>query len=156
VPIERNNKTAINGIKCMIESEWKTRKTRIDAQQKGLNPAWSIIPYKETLEYHTLHCCAVEEFQTENGPVDYTLFVNGKLLGILEAKKVAVNPQNVLEQAKRFSKGCSNSIGNWNTFKVPFLYASNGTQIWFADVRDDDYYSRELLSFHTLAAMEKC
>ena len=98
---------------------------------------------------------AVEEFQTKNGPADYAFFVKGKLLGILEAKRVAVNPQNVLEQAKRYSAGCKNTIGVWNSFKVPFLYSSNGTQIWFADVREDNYYSRELLNFHTPDAMDE-
>ena len=36
---------------------------------------------------------AVEEYPTANGPADYALFVEGRLLGILEAKKVTVNPQ---------------------------------------------------------------
>ncbi|QOR76334.1 MAG: DEAD/DEAH box helicase family protein [Thermoflavifilum sp.] len=137
------------------ESEWKTRKTRIDAQLKALNPAWEVIPYKEDLDISSLTHHAVEEFSTENGPADYALFVNGKLLGIIEAKKVSVNPQNVLEQAKRYSRGCKNTIGEWNSFKVPFLYASNGRQIWFADVREDKYYSRELLNFHTPDALEE-
>jgi mRNA interferase HigB len=55
------------------------------------------------------------------------------LLGILEAKKVTVDPRNVLEQAKRYAAGCSNTIGRWGGFNVPFLFASNGTKIWFAD-----------------------
>jgi type I restriction enzyme R subunit len=61
----------------------------------------------------------------------------------------------VLEQAKRYSAGCKNTIGVWNSFKVPFLYVSNGTQIWFADVRDENYYSRELMNFHTPDALEE-
>ncbi|ADR19757.1 Type I site-specific deoxyribonuclease [Calditerrivibrio nitroreducens DSM 19672] len=139
----------------LTESEWKTRKTRIDAQLKSLNPGWEVIPYKNNLGISLLTHHAVEEFPTDNGPADYALFVNGKLLGIIEAKKVSVNPQNVLEQAKRYSRGCKNTIGEWNSFKVPFLYASNGTQIWFADVRDEYYYSRELLNFHTPDALEE-
>ncbi len=139
----------------MNEPEWKTRKTRIDAQLKALNPKWKIVPYKEDMDTAPLSCHAVTEFQTENGPADYAFFVKGRLLGILEAKKVAVNPQNVLEQAKRYSAGCKKTIGSWGNFKVPFLYASNGTQIWFADVRDDNYSSRELLDFHTGDALEE-
>ena len=120
----------------MTESEWKTRKTRIDAQLKALCPAWDIIPFKEGMDTSIFSHHAVEEYPTANGPADYALFVKGKLLGIIEAKKVAVNPQNVLEQAKRYSSGAANTLGNWEQFKVPFLYSSNGTQIWFADVRD--------------------
>jgi len=143
------------GIERMTESEWQTRKTRIDAQLKALNPAWEIIPYNKNLDISSLKHHAVEEFPTDNGPADYALFVNGKLLGIIEAKKVAINPQNVLEQAKRYSSGCKNTIGVWNSFKVPFLYASNGEQIWFADIRENNYYSRELLNFHTPDALEE-
>ncbi|GIU70492.1 MAG: type I restriction enzyme EcoKI R protein [Candidatus Woesearchaeota archaeon] len=137
----------------MMENEWKTRKTRIDKQLNELG--WEVIPYNEKIVINNLKYHAVEEFPTENGPADYALFVKGKLLGIIEAKKVSVNPQNVLEQAKRYSKGCKNTIGEWNSFKVPFLYASNGTQIWFADVREENYYSRELLNFHTPDALEE-
>lgn len=139
----------------MTESEWKTRKTRIDAQLKALNPHWTIIPYKEGMNTSALTCHAVEEYPTDSGPADYALFVNGQLLGILEAKKVSINPQNVLEQAKRYASGCKKTVGAWGKFKVPFLYASNGTQIWFADVRSEKYYARELLDFHTKDALHE-
>ncbi|HBC88831.1 MAG TPA: restriction endonuclease subunit R [Lentisphaeria bacterium] len=137
----------------MSESEWKTRKNRIDAQLKALG--WNIIHSKNVKDTSLLSHHAVEEYPTDNGPADYALFVNGVLLGILEAKKVGVNPQNVLEQAKRYASGCKATIGSWNSFKVPFLYSSNGTQIWFADVREDTYYARELLHFHTCGALKE-
>ncbi len=140
---------------AITESERKTRKTRIDAQLKALYPAWKIIPYKEDLDLTSLDRHAVEEFPTDSGPADYALFVKGKLLGIIEAKRVSTAPQNALEQAKRYSSGCKKTIGVWNSFKVPFLYSSNGTTIWFADVREDVYYQRELLHFHTPDAMEE-
>ncbi|GHV41536.1 type I restriction-modification system deoxyribonuclease [Spirochaetia bacterium] len=139
----------------MKESEWKTRKTRIDTRLTSLNPAWTIIPYTEGMDITKLKAHAIEEYPTANGPADYALVVKGKLLGILEAKKVGVGAQNVLEQAKRYAAGCKKMIGSWDDFKVPFLYASNGVEIHFADVREDGYYSRELLDFHTPDAMEE-
>lgn len=139
----------------MQESEWQTRKTRIDRQLTALNPAWEIIAYSTGLSTSALSCHAVEEYPTANGPADYALFVNGKLLGILEAKRVGVDPRNVLEQAKRYAAGCEQAIGQWGAMKVPFLFASNGTQIWFADIRERGYYSRELLDFHTSDALQE-
>jgi type I restriction enzyme R subunit len=139
----------------MQESEWKTRKTRIDTRLTSLNPAWTIIPYTEGLDITGLRAHAIEEYPTANGPADYALVVKGTLLGILEAKKLGVGSQNVLEQAKRYAFGCKKTIGLWNDFKVPFLYASNGVEIHFADVREDGYYSRELLDFHTPDAIEE-
>ena len=137
----------------MTESEWITRKTRIDSRLDSLSQKWEIIRYSEALDTSKLTNHAVEEFPTNNGPADYAFFVNGQLLGILEAKKVSVGAQNVLEQAKRYSMGAERSIGQWRQFKVPFIYSSNGVQIWFADLRDEVYYSRELMNFHTPDAM---
>lgn len=89
----------------MNEAEWQTRKKRIDAKLVSLNPPWRIIPWRRGLGTSKLLCHAVTEFPTENGPADYALFVDGIFIDIIEAKKVAVNPQNVLEQAKRYSRG---------------------------------------------------
>jgi len=137
------------------ELEWKTRKERIDKRLKALSPPWEIIRYKEGMDLTTLERHAIEEFPTETGPADYALFVKGQLLGILEAKKVSVSPQNVLEQAKRYAKGALEGPGKWGEYRVPFLYASNGEQIWFLDVRRPKGVSRILSNFHTPAALQE-
>jgi type I site-specific restriction endonuclease len=49
--------------------------------------------------------CAIEEYPTDTGPADYALAVNGCILGVVEAKKLTLGPQNVLLQADRYSKG---------------------------------------------------
>jgi type I restriction enzyme, R subunit len=137
------------------ELEWQTRRDRINKQLKALNPCWQIVKYSESLNPKTLSRHAVEEYPTANGPADYALFVNGKLLGILEAKKVKVGPQNVLEQAKRYAKGAFAGPGNWNGYRVSFLYASNGEIIWHLDVRDPKNISRQISNFHTPDALEE-
>ncbi len=91
---------------------------------------------------------------TATGPADYALFVGGKLLGIIEAKKVAVNPQNVLEQANRYAEGAFQGPGNWNGYRVPFLYATNGEIIWHLDARQQRHVSRPISNFHTAPALE--
>src|SRR6476619_3274397 len=119
----------------MSEGEWLTRKKRIDVRLK--RQGWSIRPFSAGLDLGSLDQVAVEELPTANGPADYALFVGGKCLGIVEAKKVTVNPQNVLEQAKRYARGVFDAAGEWKDFRVPFLYASNGTLIWHLDTRPD-------------------
>ncbi len=128
----------------MNESEWQTRKKRIDAQLRSCKPVWDLVPWHPGLDVSTLRCHAVTEFPSANGPADYALFVGGKLLGIIEAKKVTVNPQNVLEQAKRYAQDATDGPGNWNGYHVPFLYASNGELIWQLDVRPEKRLSRDL------------
>lgn len=128
------------------ESEWHTRKRRIDARLEKLG--WQILPFSDALDLSSLNKIAIEELTTANGPADYGLFVGGKLLGIIEAKKVTVNPQNVLEQAKRYAAGVFAAAGEWDGLRVPFLYASNGTLIWYLDTRPAKRISRTLSDFH--------
>jgi len=83
-----------NAPRGMHEAEWQTRRMRIDTRLRSLSPAWQIIPWHEGLDTSTLICHAVTEFPTANGPADYALFVNGRFLGINEAKKVTVPPSS--------------------------------------------------------------
>ncbi|MEG3955872.1 type I restriction-modification enzyme R subunit C-terminal domain-containing protein [Microcoleus sp. herbarium2] len=133
------------------ESESKTRKQRINTKLNSLN--WQIVKYRNGLDTSALQCHAVEEYPTANGPADYALFVKGRLLAVVEAKKVAVGAQNVLEQAKRYSRGVFNGIGNWRGYRVPFLYSTNGENIYFLDVRGELNIFREIASFHTADAL---
>lgn len=134
------------------ESEKITRKNRIDQQLKATG--WLIVPYSEGMDLSGLTNHAIEELQTNNGPADYALVVNGKLLGVVEAKKLEVGAANVLEQAKRYSKGANKTIGEWNQYYVPFLYSSNGELIYYLDARDNKNLSRQIFGFHTPEAME--
>ena len=138
------------------ELEWQTRRERINKKLRSVNPRWEIIKYRAELDTSTLTHHAVEEYPTENGPADYALFVDGQFLGIIEAKKVRVSPQNVLEQAKRYSRGARDGVGNWNEHRVPFLYSSNGEIVWHLDVRNDKNLSRQISNFHTPAALKEC
>jgi len=134
------------------ESEKITRKKRIDQQLKATG--WLIVTYFEGMVLSDLTNHAIEEFQTNNGPADYALVVNGKLLGVVEAKKLEVGAANVLEQAKRYSKGTNKTIGEWNQYHVPFLYSSNGELIYYLDARENKNLSRQIFGFHTPNAME--
>nr|MBC8497711.1 hypothetical protein [Candidatus Bathyarchaeota archaeon] len=85
----------------MSESERITRIKRINKRLKSHLLKWSIIPYKTGMNTSVLDAHAVEEFPTETGPVDYALFVKGKLLAMIEAKRLGKGVENVLEQTKR-------------------------------------------------------
>src|SRR5450759_5597606 len=108
----------------MSESESATRKKRIDTRLNSSLLNWKIIHNDQIKDTSVLEAHAVEEYPTETGPADYALFVNGKLLGIIEAKKIALGAENVLEQAKRYSRGVPQTVGEWRGYKVQFLYLS--------------------------------
>ncbi len=133
-----------------IELEWKTRKERID---KALLKHWNIINYSSSLDLSTLKNHAVREYPTATGPADYVLFVDGKPLAVLEAKKISVSAQEVLGQAKRYSRGMAESDFNFGGYKIPFLYSSNGETIWFLDARNEKNTRRKVKTMHTPQAM---
>jgi len=95
--------------------------------------------------------CAIEEYETDNGPADYALNVDSVLLGIAEAKKLTLGPQNVLTQAERYSRGATDNPLYFDGFHVPFLYSTNGEVIWFHDVRNQLNRSRTSSTAHTSA-----
>jgi type I restriction enzyme R subunit len=76
------------------ESEARTRSKRIDPQLEARG--WEIAPFdpKVRLKSYTRH--AVTEYPTGNGPADYALFVDGQVLGIVEAKKLTLGPPGLL------------------------------------------------------------
>lgn len=133
------------------ESEKITRKKRIDAQLSKLG--WQIMPYQHGINTQLLSNHAIEEYPTSNGPADYALFVNGKLLGIIEAKKYGIGAQNVLEQAKRYARGVAHQTGRWGEYMVPFLFSSSGEQVFYIDVRHRQNISRQLQDFFSPEAL---
>ena len=137
----------------MTESERTTRKNRIDTRLKSSLLNWSILPWRKNLDTSSLKAHAIEEYPTETGPVDYALFSNGQLLGMIEAKKLTVGAENVLGQTKRYSRGVENTIGDWRGYKVPFLYSSNGELIFHLDVRKKENTAHQISDFHSPQAL---
>lgn len=55
---------------ALSEPEWLTRKSRIDARLRRINPAWTIIACREDLDVGLLDRHAVTEFPTSNDPAE--------------------------------------------------------------------------------------
>ena len=142
---------------AQAERERQTRKRRIDPRLAAAG--WAVVPYDATRPLTAYNRCAIEEYPTDNGPADYALCVDGYILGIVEAKKITLGPQNVLTQAERYSRGAATNPLNYNGFRVPFIYSTNGEMIWFDDVRTRQHRSHTIASssrsggFHTPAAL---
>jgi type I restriction enzyme, R subunit len=133
------------------ESERKTRRDRIDPELTWAG--WQIVDFDPRKPLTAYDKCAVREYPTENGPADYALCASGQILGIVEAKKVTLGPQNVLAQAERYSKGTTSNPLNFRGYRVPFLYSTNGEVIWHHDIRHPLSRSRRVSHFHAPAAL---
>src|SRR5262249_17882712 len=111
------------------ESEYVTRRQRIDPKLEA--QGWKIVSFDPNTPLSGYAHHAVTEFPSAAGPADYALCVNGRVVGIVEAKRVSLGPQNVLVQAERYSKGLASSPFDFRGYRVPFLYSTNGEVIWF-------------------------
>jgi type I restriction enzyme R subunit len=129
------------------ESEWLTRKRRIDPLLDAAG--WSAYKSRGIRAYRT------EEEETAHGPADYALWLDGQIAAIVEAKKVTIGPQNILTQAERYARGLPNGTCDFNGVRCPFLYATNGEVIWFHDVRHELNRSRQIKRFHTYSALRE-
>jgi type I restriction enzyme R subunit len=135
------------------EGEWLTRKQRIDPKLRIAG--WKLAKFDSSRSLDSYDRCAIEEYETANGPADYALCASGRILGIVEAKKVTRSPQGVLTQAERYSHGCESNPLNFDGFRVPFLYSTNGEIIWHHDIRHALNRSHTISGFHTPDALSE-
>lgn len=114
---------------------------------KKLVESGYIIQDMKTLNPNASLGVVVREFPTESGPVDYLIFVEGKPIGVIEAK--ADDKGEVLlsvsEQAKRYTE--SGLKYSKKQFKLRFAYVATGVRTCFCDY-GDDARTREVFSFH--------
>ena len=106
-------------------NEYRTRKEFID--RLLLHSQWKpIVEFKEGKRFENV---SIEEHPTQSGPCDYALFHKSRPLAVVEGKKVAVGPQNVLQQAQSYARGFPNSPFKFSEFNIPFIYSTNGKVI---------------------------
>jgi type I restriction enzyme, R subunit len=85
------------------ESERETRIRRIDPRLQ--RAGWELQNFRSTGEAKFAKEAAIREYPTTSGPADYALCDGGHVRGVVEAKKLSVGTQEVMEQAKRYSRG---------------------------------------------------
>ena len=85
---------------------------------------------------------AVREYPTSTGPVDYALFVDGKPVGVIEAKKdeLGENITVVEGQSGRYANSTFKYITT--EYKIRFAYEATGQLTRFTDYADVKYRSR--------------
>jgi len=87
---------------------------------------------------------------TDTGPADYMLFVDGKACGILEAKREGADLGGVAEQSARYATSHTQHIVRWvpEDQPLPFLFEATNHEIRFRDERDPHPRSRYVFHFH--------
>lgn len=107
---------------------------------------------------------AIAEWPAKKGRVDYALFIDGRCVGVVEAKKRKTDVPGMLGQAKRYAQDIILTPdeypvgGPWtdgeHRYQLPFMFATNGrayakqlatkSGIWFWDARTPGAVPRAL------------
>ena len=90
---------------------------------------------------------AVREYSTDVGPADYVLFVDGKPVGLIEAKREEEGHKMTVheDQAEDYAGA---KLKYLNNEKLPFVYLSTGEVTTLTDFRDPKPRARNVFSFH--------
>ncbi len=121
------------------------QKARDNIDRQLIACGWIIQDMKNV----NLHCgsgVAVKEYQTDAGPADYVLFVEGKPCGVIEAKRE--EEAHKLNTHEDQTEGyAAAKLKHLNNEPLPFVYLSTGEVTKFTDFTDPKPRSRAVFSF---------
>ena len=106
-----------------------------------------IIQNKSSINLHAGAGVAVREYQTDVGPADYVLFVDGKPAGIIEAKRAEEAVHLTVHEDQTYDYATS-KLKYLSNDPLPYVYESTGEVTRFADYNDPKPRSRNIFSFH--------
>ncbi|MFE7781777.1 type I restriction endonuclease subunit R [Streptomyces nigrescens] len=93
---------------------------------------------------------AVREVTTAQGRADYMLYVDRKLVGVIEAKREGADLSAAETQANGYADNLTSAQERnaaWRT-PLPFRYVSDGGETRFRNILDPDSRTRRIFSFH--------
>jgi len=111
---------------------------------------WSVQDYQNE-DFSASLGIAVREFQLKTGAADYLLFINRRVVGVIEAKPVGHTLGGVDYQSEKYVEGLVEWIEPLcldPKYPIPFLYESTGVITYFRDLRDPASRSRRVFAFH--------
>jgi type I site-specific restriction endonuclease len=90
---------------------------------------------------------AVREFPLLTGLADYMLYVDGRAMGVVEAKAVGHTLTGVEIQSEKYAAGLPPALPAWHR-PLPFAYESTGAETQFTNALEPEYRSRLVFTFH--------
>ena len=122
-------------------------KARIEIDAMLEEAGW-VVQDRSELNIRASLGVAIREFvMKDNGESDYLLFVGGKAIGVLEAKKADLSLSGVENQSQGYACNLPDGVRCWK-MPLPFVYESNGSEVYFRDCRDKVCRSRRVFVFH--------
>lgn len=124
-------------------------KARQKIDQWFADAGWKVI----NREDYEPTCTAVairEGLVKGNLEADYFLFINGKAVGVLEAKReeTDVFSSKVCEQAALYARSVPDIYQTYQK-PLPFIFTSNGKVLYFCDFREQGFHFRQITTIPT-------
>ena len=123
-------------------------KARVKIDQWLTEAGWKVIN-RDEFEANSTAVAVREALTIGNKEADYFLFINGKAVGVLEAKReeIDVTRHIVSEQVETYARGVPSYYTAFQK-PLPFLYKSNGKQFYFRDFREQDSIYEDIYTMH--------
>ena len=117
--------------------------------QLFVDAGWKVIN-REDYEPTSSAVAIREGLLKGNLEADYFLFINGKAVGVLEAKRAEIDASSgkVCDQAILYAKSVPNIYQTYQK-PLPFIFTSNGKELYYCDFREQDPYFRQIVSIPT-------
>jgi type I restriction enzyme R subunit len=127
------------------ETPEKAARRRID---EGLEAAGWQVQDVRSVNLHAGRGVAVREFKLNpgHGYADYLLYIDGQVVGVIEAKREGETLTGVEVQAEKYATGLPDGIPAPYR-PLPFLYQSTGIETRFTNLFDPQPRSRRIFSF---------
>ncbi|MFC9231425.1 DEAD/DEAH box helicase family protein [Streptomyces decoyicus] len=122
-----------------------------DAIDAMLHASGWVVQDRDQLNPEAGQGVAVREFTLATGRADYVLYVDGRIVGVIEAKREGDHLSSAVEQNDRYAAGVlkENRLAVWREAEpFAFRYATTGTETYFVNRLDPDARSREVFTFH--------
>ncbi len=109
---------------------------------------WHVCDFKD-VDLASHPNTALREFvlNSEHGFADYLLYVDGKAIGVIEAKKQGSTLTGVEVQSAKYVEGLPDGLPAWSR-PLPFAYESTGIETRFTNGLAPDARSRPVFAFH--------
>ena len=123
-------------------------KARVKIDKQLRNAGWDIISRNEYLPNSTT--AVKEALMVGNTESDYLLFVDGKAIAVVEAKREE-NPlgDEVKKQAEDYAVSPQTWYALWFEKLIPLVYMANGNKIYFKNMLVEDSEYEELSQMHS-------
>ncbi|MDL2226660.1 DEAD/DEAH box helicase family protein [Deltaproteobacteria bacterium OttesenSCG-928-M10] len=119
---------------------------RLRIDQMLAASGWQVQDYKR-MNLSAGRGVAIREFPVSGGSADYLLYVDGKAIGVLEAKPEGHALAGVELQSAKYTHGLPDGLPAYHN-PLPFGYESTGVETFFTNRLEPDARSRPVFSFH--------